>query len=186
MRKIISYLTLFSFLFCSSIPVQASDKDLREKIQRAMEDHVVLEVTLSRNVKHTGYVVETTETAFVLLDPLTKQTEQVTWGGVKEVKQVKTLGPESKSKIDKWVGKDRTLKIELLDGSKVKGRVAEAGVDSFLLRDPKKGTESTVFYDQVKKVDDQPTGQKVVRNVMIGTGIGLLALYLIALAYIDD
>lgn len=180
MHKIISILTLIAFLLCSSMPALASNDELRKKIQHAREDHVVLEVMTSHDVKHLGYVIDTTDDMFALLNPVTGQKEEVNWGNVKGVKQIKALGRESKPRIDRWTGKERAITIELVDGSKRTGRIMETGDDSFLLREPKTGMEGEILYEQVKKVDDEPAGQKAIRRVMIGVGIGLLATWVVA------
>lgn len=182
MQKIISALTLFAFLFCSTMPCLASDKNLRQKIQKAMDDHVCLEVTTSHDAKHLGYVVAVAEEAFSLQNPVTDLKEDLNWGNVKEVNAIKGLGKESKAKIDSFVGKDRVVRIELLDKSKLQGKVAQVAEDSFVLQDPKTAAQETIRYEQVKKVDDEPSGQKVIRKVMIGVGVGLLATLLIVSA----
>lgn len=173
MRKTISILTMFAFLLCLSVPGFASDEGLKKKIQSAMENHAALQVDTSHNARHFGYVVDVKDEAFTLLNPMTQQQEDLNWGSVKSIKEIKASGRGSKPRIDSWVGKDRALRIELMDGSKLKGRITQVDEDSFVLRDAKTGNDTKVWYDQVKKADDEPGGQKTIRNVMISVGVGL-------------
>lgn len=185
MRKIVSCVTLIIFFLCISVPAGASDAGLREKIARAMEDQVLIQVRTGRTESHTGLVTDVGANSFVLMNPVTEQKEEVKWWSVQEVKKVKALGTASKPKIDSWAGKNHSIRIELVDGSKKQGRVAETGESSFLLQDSATGTETRIHYEHVKKLDAEPRGQKVIRKVMIGVGIGLLATYLIVAALLS-
>jgi preprotein translocase subunit SecF len=101
--------------------------------------------------------------------------------------QVATI-EKVKIKIAKLgVGADAKATIRLKDGSKVKGYVAQAGEDDFVIRDRKTGAPTTIRYADVAKVEEN-RGHSTARNIAIGIGIGVGALLLaiaISIAHLD-
>lgn len=101
------------------------------------------------------------------------------------VYQVRHLKPLRKT-IESYTGKERVITVELLDGSTVKGRVVSAEPDTFTLRDPESAQEIRLHYDHLKTFDKEPAGQRIVRNAMIGAGVGLGAIVILLAALITD
>lgn len=180
MRAFFSIILLFTYILWGVVPVQADDSRLRMKIQSAMRDGVVLQIKASDHREVVGTVTEISDLGFTLVNPSNEKKETVGWKSVHEVKQLKPLNPQSlKSK--------QSVTIELLDGSKWKGVVSRKDDRGFTLLDHKTGTEIEIEYRFVKTVDAEPAGQKMIRRVMIGVGVGLAALVVvIGLLYAGD
>ena len=81
------------------------------------------------------------------------------------------------------VGEKAKATVILKDGTKIKGYIAQAGDDEFVLRDRKTDAPTTVRYTDVAKVDSN-RGHSTARNLAIGIGIGAGALLLTILAVI--
>jgi preprotein translocase subunit SecF len=85
------------------------------------------------------------------------------------------------------VGAKAKATIRLKDGSKSKGYIAQAGDDSFVIRDRKTDAPTTIQYANVAKVEEN-RGHSTARNIAIGVGIGVGALLLaiaISIAHLD-
>lgn len=80
-----------------------------------------------------------------------------------------------KTDVAKRVGKKSTVKLR--DGSKLKGRIGQAGEDSFTLMDAKTGQTRTLAYADVTQVKGQG-GLSLAAKIGIGIGIfvGVLAI----------
>lgn len=76
-------------------------------------------------------------------------------------------------------GAGARVKVELLDGRKLEGHVAEAGAEHFVINE-RGGNTARVEYTQVKKVKGQnlSTGAKVGIGIGIGAGAALLIAYI--------
>jgi preprotein translocase subunit SecF len=86
------------------------------------------------------------------------------------------------------VGAKAKATIRLRDGSKIKGYIAQAGEDNFVIRDRKTDAPTTIRYADVAKVEEN-RGHSTARNIAIGVGIGVGALLLaiaISIAHLDD
>lgn len=86
------------------------------------------------------------------------------------------------------VGAKAKATIRLKDGSKTKGYIAQAGEDSFVIRDRKTDAPTTIRYGDVAKVEEN-RGHSTARNIAIGVGIGVGALFLaiaISIASLND
>lgn len=93
---------------------------------------------------------------------------------IDEVKiKVAKTGTGSKAKATVWTA----------DGKKVKGYIAQAGDDDFVIRDRKTDAPTTVRYADVVKYD-RNRGHSTAKWVAIGASAGVGAFVLILLAYI--
>ena len=94
-----------------------------------------------------------------------------------------------KSKIARiGVGAKAKATIRLKNGTKVKGYVAQAGDDDFVMRDRKTDAPTTILYADVLKVEDNK-GHSTARNIGIGVAVGVgavLAVIGILIASLDD
>ena len=89
-----------------------------------------------------------------------------------------------KAKVAKLgVGEKAKATVFLKNGAKVKGYIAQAGDDEFVLRDRKTDAPTTFRYSDVGKVESN-RGHSTARNLGIGIGIGAGALLLTILAVI--
>ncbi len=99
-----------------------------------------------------------------------------------------TLIEKVKIKIAKLgVGEKAKATVFKKDGSKMKGYIAQAGDDDFVLRDRKTDAPTTISYADVAKVESN-RGHSTARNIAIGVGIGVgafLAIIGITLAHLD-
>lgn len=95
---------------------------------------------------------------------------------------------KAKIKIAKLgTGEKAKATVYLKDGTKVKGYIAQAGNDDFVLRDRKTDAPTTIRYNDVAKVESN-RGHSTARNIAIGVGIGvgaLLAVLAIAISSLD-
>jgi hypothetical protein len=82
-----------------------------------------------------------------------------------------------KANVEKRVGKKSRVTVKLQDGSKLKGRITQAGEDSFTLTDSKTGQTSTLSYKDVTEVKGQ--GLSLGAKIAIGVGIAVVALVII-------
>lgn len=86
------------------------------------------------------------------------------------------------------VGEKAKATVFLKDGTKIKGYIAQAGDDDFVLRDRKTDAPTTIRYDNVAKVDNN-RGHSTARNVTIGVVVGVgavLAVLGLLIAGLDD
>ncbi len=86
------------------------------------------------------------------------------------------------------VGEKAKATVFLKDGTKIKGYIAQAGDDDFVLRDRKTDAPTTIRYDNVAKVDSN-RGHSTARNVTIGVVVGVgavLAVLGLLIAGLDD
>ena len=77
-----------------------------------------------------------------------------------------------KANVAKRVGKKNRVTVKLQDGSKLKGRITQAGEDSFTLTDSKTGQPSTLAYRDVTKVEGQ--GLSLAAKIALGVGIAVV------------
>jgi len=86
------------------------------------------------------------------------------------------------------VGSKAKATVFLKDGAKIKGYIAQAGDDDFVVRDRKTDAATTIRYTDVSKVDNNK-GHSTARNVTIGVVVGVgavLAVLGILIAGLDD
>ena len=81
------------------------------------------------------------------------------------------------------VGSKAKATAYLKNGTKVKGYIAQAGNDDFVVRDRKTDAPTTVRYVDVAKVESN-RGHSTARNLAIGIGVGAGGLLLVILAVI--
>jgi hypothetical protein len=84
-----------------------------------------------------------------------------------------------KADVARRVGKKSRVTVKLQDGSKLKGRITQAGEDSFTLTDSKTGQTSTLAYRDVTKVEGQ--GISLAAKIAIGVGIAVV-LFVVVVA----
>lgn len=85
------------------------------------------------------------------------------------------------------IGAKARATIKLKDGTKVKGYIAQAGEDDFVMRDRKTDAPTTIRYADVLKVEENK-GHSTARNIAIGVAVGVgavLAVIGIAIARLD-
>lgn len=85
------------------------------------------------------------------------------------------------------VGAKAKATVKLKDGTKIKGYIAQAGQDDFVIRDRKTDSPTTVHYTDVLKVEEN-RGHSTARNIAIGVAIGVgafLAIIAITIAHLD-
>ena len=87
-------------------------------------------------------------------------------------------------------GSTAGVKVKLLSGVELKGRVVENKEDEFTVDDPKTGTPTAIRYQDVAKVKKWKQGSggsKVTRGLIIGGVVaGLAVLTIISLKKIGD
>jgi hypothetical protein len=80
---------------------------------------------------------------------------------------------KTKTKIAKLgVGSKARATVRLKNGTKIKGYIAEARTDDFVIRDRKTNDPHTVAYEEVVKVEKNG-GHSRARNITIGVAIGV-------------
>lgn len=93
-----------------------------------------------------------------------------------------------KSKIARLgLGAKAKATIKLKNGTKVKGYVAQADEEDFVIRNRKTDAPTTIRYADVLKVEDNK-GHSTARNIAIGVAIGVgavLAIIGITIAHLD-
>jgi hypothetical protein len=81
------------------------------------------------------------------------------------------------------VGEKARATVQLKDGTKIKGYIAEARDSEFVIRDRQTNAPRTVSYQDVVKVE-KSGGHSTARNIAIGVGIGVGAVLAILAAVI--
>jgi len=81
------------------------------------------------------------------------------------------------------IGAKAKATVKLKNGTKVKGYVAQAGEDDFVIRNRKTDAPTTISYADVLKVDDNK-GHSTARNVAIGVAVGVGATILAIFAIV--
>jgi hypothetical protein len=82
-----------------------------------------------------------------------------------------------KADVAKKVGKKSNVTVKLQDGSKLKGRITQAGEDSFTLTDSKTGQPSTLAYRDVTQV--RGPGISLGAKIAIAVGIAVVVFVLV-------
>ncbi|MGI8733016.1 MAG: hypothetical protein ACR2LM_06915 [Pyrinomonadaceae bacterium] len=85
------------------------------------------------------------------------------------------------------IGAKAKATIKLKNGTKVKGYVAQAGEDDFVMRDRKTDAPTTIRYSDVLKVEEN-RGHSTARNIAIGVAAGVgavLAVIFITISHLD-
>jgi hypothetical protein len=96
----------------------------------------------------------------------------VVYAGSKEEKETR-FAEKVKEGISKLgTGREARIEVRLRDRTKLKGYVAEAGEDSFVIVDEKTGATSTVTYPQVQQVK----GNNLSTAAKIAIGVGVILL----------
>ena len=94
-----------------------------------------------------------------------------------------------KSKIARQgIGAKAKVTIRLKNGTKVKGYVAQAEENDFVIRDRKTDAPTTIRYEDVLKVEEN-RGHSTARNIAIGVAVGVgavLAVIGILISTLDD
>lgn len=81
---------------------------------------------------------------------------------------------------ERGVGESARVEVRLLDGTKLKGYIREAGENSFVVIDRKTTAMHTVAYEQVDRIKGQG-GLSLGAKIAIGFGIAVAALVTLAL-----
>lgn len=90
------------------------------------------------------------------------------------------IAEKVKTEIVKFgIGQDAKVKIKLKDGTKIKGYIAEANENQFVVMDSKTSQPIPVSYSQVKqaKGNNLSTGVKIAIGVAVFFGVIILAAY---------
>ena len=95
-----------------------------------------------------------------------------------------TSAEQTKVQIAKiGLGEKARATVTLKDGTKVKGYVARADENDFVIRDRKTDMPTTIRYADVAKIEKN-RGHSTARNLAIGIGIGVGAfLVIIAITF---
>jgi hypothetical protein len=81
-------------------------------------------------------------------------------------------------------GEKARVNVKLLNGTKMKGFISQAGEDSFTLTDPKTKQTSILAYSDVAQV--KGTGLSTTSKILIGVGVGVAAsVVALAIAFRD-
>lgn len=115
---------------------------------------------------------------------LTTLSQPAAGQGNKPAQTVETI----KVKLAKLgVGEKAKATIRLKNGSKIKGYVALADEEDFVIRDRKTNAPTTIRYHDVMRVESNQ-GHSTLNNIAIGAGIGaglIFSMILIAAERID-
>lgn len=93
--------------------------------------------------------------------------------GLQENKETRRVAKIKEEIRRRSTGEKKIVRIRLLDGREIKGHIAQAGEDTFLVTDAKTGSPISVAYAQVKQIHGK--GLSVFQKVAIGwVAVGLL------------
>jgi len=89
-----------------------------------------------------------------------------------------------KADVAKRAARKSRVTVKLQDGAKLKGRIGEAGADSFTVTDTRTGQSRTLAYSEVSQVKGQGLSKKA--KIGIGLGIAAGALAILTAAALDS
>jgi hypothetical protein len=74
------------------------------------------------------------------------------------------------------LGQHARVKVKLKDDSKLEGYISEIGLEHFVVTDARRGTPTTIAYQQVKQVkrNNLSTGAKIGIVVAIAAAVGII------------
>jgi len=78
--------------------------------------------------------------------------------------------------LKRGVGEKKRVRVRMLDGTKMKGYISQAGEDSFTLADSKTKQTTTVAYRDVAQIK----GQGLSNKAKIAIGVGIAAAVTVA------
>lgn len=160
-------------------PAHAGDQELRGMIQKAMDNGTVLRVKTSVQREVIGKVVSLQEKDFTILNPQSKEKSWVLWSKVQQVREIQRITAESQPWFESLAGRQCMITVRLLDGSKYKGRIQQVDIAGLTLQKRHGDPEVGIAYDDMLVVDEEPTGQKTIRKIMIGAAVGLASVLII-------
>lgn len=96
------------------------------------------------------------------------------YAGTQDEKRARAIAKAKQKIRDRGVGENARIEVVLLDGTKLKGYISEAGEDSFVVTSS--GAPTRVAYSQVKQVKGKglSRGRKVLMWLGITAGVLLL------------
>ena len=97
----------------------------------------------------------------------------------REDKETRFAGKVKEGIAKLGTGEKARVEVKLRDKTKLKGYVAEAGPNSFVVVDEKTSATSTVTYAQVKQVK----GNNLSRGAEIAIGIGVILIPIAVVLY---
>ncbi len=80
-------------------------------------------------------------------------------------------------------GEKARVNVKMLNGTKMKGFISQAGDDSFTLTDSKTKQTSTLAYSDVAQV--KGTGLSTTSKILIGVGVGIAITVVVLAATFD-
>ena len=84
---------------------------------------------------------------------------------------------EIKAKVVKrGTGEKARVNVKLMDGTKLKGYISEAGEDSFVLTDAKTKQTTKLAYTEVKQVKGRGLSRAAKIGIGVGIGVGAAAV----------
>ena len=112
-------------------------------------------------------------------NPPTSQTDQPSTQSNEPSKLDREIA-KIKNAISKRVADDKDrVKLKMRDGSEVKGRLDQAGGDSFTLTKDKGGQAMTFAYADVQKVNGRGLGKGAKIGIIAGIVVGVFAILVI-------
>ena len=79
--------------------------------------------------------------------------------------------------LKRGTGENKRVEVKMLDGTKLKGYISQAGEDSFNLTDSKSGQSAAIAYRDVAQVK----GSGLSKGAKIGIGIAVGAVVVVAI-----
>jgi hypothetical protein len=93
--------------------------------------------------------------------------------GLQEDKETRRVAKIKEEIVRRSTGEKKLVRVRLLDGREIKGYIAQAGEDTFLMTDEKTGLSTSIAYAEVKQIRGK--GLSTFQKVAIGwVAAGLL------------
>ena len=188
MKKLVSYIVMVSIIAINfHFPSLASNssnewiKRMNKAVSRCKAT-IACEFKTIDGIKIIGYTNQQDNIAFTVLDPFTNQITTLTYAKLIFVKEIKVINTDDfKTKIPNLIKKNKVIRIQLLDGTKLKGYIVQSDDKTLTLKDSKTSETSTIDFIKILKVETEPRSHRIIKRVIIGTAV-FFAAYFVFLA----
>jgi len=191
--KIVSFfmiaLQIYMNAISPSIAIAASEEWVA-KISKAVSrcnSTLACEFRMLDGSKILGYADGLNPDTFTVTNPSTNEKTVLEYGKVIVVKEIKVINASNvQKKIPVLIEKKKKIELQLLDGTRLKGLITHFDESTLTLQEIKTATNIIIPYTNISKFETEPQGQRIIKKVMIFTGIGLAALFIAAIALLHD
>ena len=191
--KIVSFFMIALLMYMNaispSIAIAASEEWIT-RISKAVsrcKSTLACEFRMLDGSRIIGYAEGLNPDTFTVMHPSINEKTVLEYGKVIVVKEIKVINAANvQKKIPVLIEKKKKIELQLLDGTRLKGHITHYNESALTLQEIKTTQNIIIPYSNISKFETEPPGQRIIKKVMIFTGIGLAALFITAIALLHD